>query len=365
MQSIPSKSDSTAGANGVLPASEYNDRNVEIEKVITRSGQTLSAAVTDQQSKAIFINAVGASSMIDSGSGDTITLNPVTGGSGLVPPDAYADFNGGVVCFNKATPNTGTAVTIAPWGLTAKALVRKDGSLPVAGDVIGECFAKWDNGADKWVLMRNETDTYKHYIDSSITFTPGFGKTLLEIDTTLGNRTVPFSDGVFIGQEIYVYTSGTGNSTMSGTGLYVNGIEQTSNTGILKIEWTGTEWRTENVVTADYVSGGVIVKQYSSGLAVFEFVSNNNGNDATTLTLVAIVHPFSLTKIRSVSHSGVRAKAGTGGASTYDNYTIGISDGTASMSGELGQTSGSISRISSIYDATNNYAVSVEKSGEY
>jgi hypothetical protein len=308
MQSIPAKSDSTAGSTGVLPASEYNDRNVEIEKVITKSGQSLSGAITDQFSKAIFINAIGAASMIDSGSGNTITLNPVTGGGGLVPPDSYTDFNGGVVCFNKATANIGTAVTIAPWGLTAKPLVRKDGSLPLAGDVIGECFTKWDNSADKWVLMRNETDTYKHFIDSSITFTPVFGKTLLEIDTTLGNRIVPISDGVFVGQEIDVYTGGSGKSSFSGTGLYVNNIEQTSNTGILKIEWTGSEWRADNKVTADYVSG-VFQIEYTSIGDLIQTVTANSGSillnpQAGSTFFAGATYPVPFVSVsKSYSHS--------------------------------------------------------------
>lgn len=347
MQSIPAKSDSTAGANGVLPASEYNDRNVEIEKVITRSGQALSAIITDQFSKAIFINAIGAASMIDSGAGNTITLNPVTGGGGLVPPDSYTDFNGGVVCFNKATPNTLTAVTIAPWALTAKPLVRKDGSLPLAGDVIGECFCKWDNVADKWVLMRNETDTYKHFINSSIAFTPVFGKTLLEIDTNLGNRTVPIANGVFIGQEISVYTSGTGRSTMSGTGLYINGIVQTSNTGILKLKWNGTEWRADNVITADWVSGPLIIKQSSTGnseIIIYQTGAANTAIAAYFGTTSGTVYQLLLANIPfAVAFTGVPSiLTGADTVQTRSGYTtptaIGSGGGAITAGNSSGQT---------------------------
>lgn len=269
MQEIPSKSDSTAGANGVLPASEYNDRNVEIEKVVTKSNQTLSAGITDQFSKAIFINAIGAASMIDSGSGNTITLNPVTGGSGLVPPDDYADFNGGVVCFNKADPNTGTAVTIAPWGLSAKSLVRKDGSLPHPGDVIGTCYAKWDNSADKWVLMRNETDTYGYEIAASGAFVQQFANNVVLLDVSIGNVDIDaLSLSDFIGQHVHFYAVGSGiGSIAGGNGVYVNGIFITENTGGAHL-WgvSGGLWKADNVITADFVSGGINIEQNASGM---------------------------------------------------------------------------------------------------
>jgi len=336
MQSIPSKSDSTAGANGQLPAAEYNDRNVEIEKVITKSGQALSAGITDQFSKAIFINAIGAQSMADSGSGNTITLNPVTGGSGLVPPDDYADFNGGVVCFNKSTPNTGTAVTIAPWGLSAKSLVRKDLSLPLAGDVIGTCFAKWDNSGDEWVLMRNETDTYGYEISASGAFIPVFGNSVVELDVSLGNvdiSTLNLSD--FIGQHIHFYAVGSGiGSIAGGNGVYVNKIFITENTGGAHL-WgvSGGLYKVENGITANYASGNYNIIKYSSGKMDQNGrnIKNNGLTTAQTFVFAVpyLVIPRVIMSQSDPSYDHVTNITAKPAISSYTVIIMGMGSGTA------------------------------------
>jgi len=299
MQEIPSKSDSTAGANGVLPAAEYNDRNVEIEKVITKSNQTLSAGITDQFSKAIFINAIGAASMIDSGSGNTITLAPVTGGSGLTPPGDYTHFNGGVVCFNKADPNTGTAVTISPWGLSAKSLVRKDLSLPLAGDIIGTCFVKWDNGEDKWILLRNETDTYGYFIDASGPVVPKFSNNVVEMDVSLGNVDIDALDlSDFIGQHVHFYAVGSGiGSIAGGNGVYVNDIFITTNTGGAHgYGVSGGLWKFDNGVTADYFSA-LRIRQHSNGY----MIQTGAGSTTTTSWTGNFPIPFLIEPVKEAS----------------------------------------------------------------
>ncbi len=71
MQDITDKTDSTAGANGELTATEYNDHKNELQGAVERSGQALNAATLLQLAKALFINGAGAQSVEDSGSGDS------------------------------------------------------------------------------------------------------------------------------------------------------------------------------------------------------------------------------------------------------------------------------------------------------
>lgn len=245
MQEIPAKSDSTAGANGQLPAAEWNDRNVEFEKVVSRSGQTLSAGITDQFSKALFINAIGAATVVDSGSGNSITLQPLTGGSGLVPPGDYAHFDGGRVLFDKVTPNTGTAVTIAAWGLTAKPLVRKDLSLPLAGDVIGLCVARWDNAGDRWILESNETDTYGYAVNASGAIAPAFANNTYNVDLSGGNISISVLPVPgFLGQRIDFVGEGSGLCDIAaGTGLLAVSFNETEGISIIAVEKSGAlQW---------------------------------------------------------------------------------------------------------------------------
>ena len=98
-----------------------------------------------------------------------------------------------------------------------------------------------------------------------------FGKTNqeVEVDLSLGNLAIdqlPVPD--FIGQKVHIYGVGTGiGSIADGTGLYTNGVYFTENTGgVFLTAISTTEWRAENGVTADYVSGGINVKQFSNGL---------------------------------------------------------------------------------------------------
>lgn len=102
---------SPAPSTQVHSAAEYEDRRVELQGAVTDSGQTLVAADPAQLSKAMFANGVGAQSMLDSGSANTVVLTPVTGASGLrvATPIAvsYALLKGAVFVFKANTTNTG------------------------------------------------------------------------------------------------------------------------------------------------------------------------------------------------------------------------------------------------------------------
>jgi hypothetical protein len=225
MQDISDKADSTAGATGQLPAAEYNDHKNEQQDAVVRSGQTLSAATLLQQAKAYFINGTAAETVVDSGSANSIILAPLTGSSGLVVPDNYSELNGAILSFEKSAANTSTSVTVnfgqTGTELGAKTLVRSDLSVPAIGDVIGKCFIKWDNANDQWILLRNETDTYKYVIAATGAIAPKFANNIYEIDTSGGNVVIsalPTPD--FIGQRIDFVVSSTGTGTITaGTGI--------------------------------------------------------------------------------------------------------------------------------------------------
>ncbi len=157
MLNIADKSDSTAGSTGELTASEYNDHKNEIQNAVEKSGQTLTSSITDQFSKALFSNGVGASSVQDSGSGDAILLSPITGTSGLSVPDSYSQINGAMLRFKKTSPNTSASVIVnfgqSGTELGAKALIRSDGSPVQIGEVIGDLLIQWSQASDKWLLL--------------------------------------------------------------------------------------------------------------------------------------------------------------------------------------------------------------------
>lgn len=349
MQDIGTKADATGGASGELTAAEFNDHNVEIEKVVTNSGQTLNPAITDQLSKALFIYGTGAASVVDSGSGNTITLQPLTGGSGLVPPDAYLQLNGGVLCFNKATINTGTAVTIAFGTLGAKALVRKDGSLPAIGDVIGKCYVKWDNSADKWVLLRNETDTYKYTIAASGAIVPKFANNSYEIDTSGGSVVIsalPLPD--FLGQRIDFIVTGSGTGTITaGTGITFNQVlTSAEGESVISVDKAGTlAWelvvdrKTTLKAFVNFNGSGVIAIRDSFNVSSITDVGagdytvnyTNNMKDANYSAVPGCSDSFSATTIAEIASGsmfigsiGIRTRNAAAGLGDPNVVTLNV-----------------------------------------
>lgn len=279
MLNITDKADSTAGATGELTAAEYNDHKNEIQLAVTRSGQALSAGITDQFAKALFINGAAASSVSDSGSGDSIILSPLTGSPGLTVPNTYAELEGAILVFEKTTANTSTAVTVnfgqTGTELGAKSLVRLDGTVPAIGDVDGLCFIQWDNGSDKFVLLRNGSDTFKYPVSATGTVTPKFNKNYVISDTSGGSNTLTLADGEFFGQKVTIECDGTGLTYVKGTGVYLGASSLgTPVSDSLKGTWTwnGSAWVADNEITADYVSGDetITADSYGNMVSVFE-----------------------------------------------------------------------------------------------
>jgi hypothetical protein len=272
MENIADKSDNTGGSSGELPASQYNDHKNEIQGAVEASGQILSAATLLQLAKALFINGVGAQSCIDSSSGDTIQLSPLTGGSGLRVPDNYAELNGAILRFVKSTPNVTTAVTInfgqTGTELAAKTLVRSDGTVPEIGDVDGECYVQWDNSADKWVLLSNGADAFKYPAVDTDTIIPKFKTNNVIIDTGSGDATITLDPGDFEGQTVNVIVDDLGMGIVNWGGSYLIYITLNSALAtslIATFKWINGAWVVSGGVTADYVSGTEIVKLSSNG----------------------------------------------------------------------------------------------------
>jgi len=282
MQDIADKADSTAGSTGQLPAAEYNDHKEELQGAVERSGQTLSAAILLQLAKALFINGTGAETVIDSGSINSILLSPLTGSSGMVVPNNYVELNGCILSFNKTTGNTSTAVTVnfgqTGTELGAKSLVRSDSSVPAIGDVKGRCLIQWNNSLDKWILLRNETDTYKYNIAASGPVAPKFANNEIEVDLSAGNISISqMPVPVFIGQRVHIYGVGTGLGDIAGgTGLYVNGIVFTETTGgVFLTAISLTEWRAKDTKTAFFNTPGWSISQYPDGVLEMIFRSGS------------------------------------------------------------------------------------------
>lgn len=126
MRDFPSKTDNVS----TLLADEANSFFVELENVVTSSGQALSSSVSNQLAKAASTMAGIASSFSCSNSGNAYTLSPLSGFPSL---SAYR--TGMTLWFKPSASNTGTA-TVAVSGLGTKSLLASDGSTALSsGDL--------------------------------------------------------------------------------------------------------------------------------------------------------------------------------------------------------------------------------------
>ena len=178
----------------------------------------------------------------------------------------------------------------------------------------------------------------KQFVPSSQALVLGKYDWEVEVDLSLGNVAIsalPVPD--FIGQRVHIYGVGTGiGSIAGGTGLYVNGVFFTENTGgVFLTAVSLTEWRAENGVTADYVSGDYHVIKYANGNMELEYLSsspslasNASGNVFINAAAVTNAYPLSFTTIliiygSSFNSVGLATWIGRLGATTTQlNYRI-------------------------------------------
>ena len=151
--------------NPTLTAAQFNDHEVELEGMVTSSGQTLNQSITNQQSKAAFIYGTASETMQEnSPSANICNLTPVTGASGLQVPDAYAAMNGVVVSFyhsviSTANSLTGISVNIGQTTgtyLGSKYLVNIGNTAILPGTLFGYTMIRYNGGAGYWELLYSQ-----------------------------------------------------------------------------------------------------------------------------------------------------------------------------------------------------------------
>ena len=155
----------TPTSNMYEAVNEYNDKNTELQGAVTASGQVLNSLVSNQLSKALFINGIAARSFVEnSPAANVANLTPYTGASGLVVPDAYAQMHGALVAFNhsvSSTTNSTTGFTVN-FGQTTllylgnQYLTNPDGSAIAVGAVYGYTVIRYNLSNTRWELVQSQ-----------------------------------------------------------------------------------------------------------------------------------------------------------------------------------------------------------------
>jgi hypothetical protein len=161
MKQIGIKTDDTAGASGEISAEEFNSMSLELQNIVSRSGQTLLTPNNEQVAEASVV-ALAAGSCVDSGTPNTVVLTPTTGSGGLLLPTTYARFNGWPVSFYSANTNTGNmTVDIGQTAgslLGVKKFLKIDGSEIASGEIAdgqlieGRYSPAADSGTGAWIF---------------------------------------------------------------------------------------------------------------------------------------------------------------------------------------------------------------------
>lgn len=147
---------------------EADDRNIiqdELVAEVESSGQTLDAAGTkrSQNARAMFLNGVGAQSLVDSGAANAKVLVPVTGASGYVFGESYAQLTGAAFIFKNLVTNTGaTTVNVGQTAGTligVKDLTQAGGVAFVGGELVAGKYylVLYDLANDRFELVTFES----------------------------------------------------------------------------------------------------------------------------------------------------------------------------------------------------------------
>lgn len=150
MLNVGTKTDGSS----TLDASEFNSFMLELENMVTMSGQTLNGAVTQQLANALSIYAAGGASYVDSGTANAYVLAPI---GTKVAPIAY--FDGMEVAFKIGNTNTGPS-TINVNGLGSKNIKYLGGSNPSAGNLPATSVCTlWYNNSLGYFEIKGVTTT--------------------------------------------------------------------------------------------------------------------------------------------------------------------------------------------------------------
>ena len=157
----------------------------------------------------------------------------------------------------------------------------------------------------------------------------------IKVDLSLGNITInQLTVPDFIGQKVHIYGVGSGiGSIAGGTGLYVNGVYFTENTGgVFLTAVSLTEWRAENGVTADYVSGDYNLQFRPDGDYLINYIKSTEvtasieeGNLYRVTDSLTFPISFASTSFKSLSASaamGASSQIGWGGDLRLNGATV-------------------------------------------
>lgn len=147
MEQLNNKVDGAGGAQGSLPAAEWNQIPSELQNIITQLGQSLSSGDLNQVGKAIAGYVANGDFYTDGGAADAYVL-AVVGSKQRAP--AYTD--GFQIRFIAVNANTG-ASTVNVAGLGVKDIKLASGADPAAGDIDGRTTCVFDGGNDWFELQ--------------------------------------------------------------------------------------------------------------------------------------------------------------------------------------------------------------------
>ena len=252
--------------NPTLLASQFNDHEVELEGLITSSGQTLNQAITNQQSKAAFIYSIGAPTFGEnSPAANLANLTPWTGASGLQIPDAYSQMNGALVSFYHSIPSTTTSTTgftvnigqTTGTYLGGKYLVMIGGGAIAAGAVYGYTEIRYNVSSGYWELIQS----------GGMTAAPSRNSTVLVAASNATPKSIMAAD--------YVCPGTADDVTIQSAITYLSGL---TNGGSLVLS-EGTFYITTNIVVASNVNisgqgNATILRRMSASLAQVIQVNN-------------------------------------------------------------------------------------------
>lgn len=269
-----------------IEADDQNIKQDELVAPVESSGQSLDATGVkrNQVARAMFLNGVGSQSMVDSGTANAKVLTPVTGASGYIFGETYAQLTGAVFLFKNLVTNTG-AVTI-DCGQTAGTLIGVK-SFTKAG---GVAFAASELVADEYyeAIYDLTNDRFELPINSIISDIPSGEKILFYKNTavlgyslldTLDDKVVYVTKGSVAGGQ----TGGTVHSSGSWTigGLTVDAHEHAF---IHKHAVPRDGWGTggTDIAGRNLVSDGSDASQKASGNVDTVSQDSNSTDDATS-----------------------------------------------------------------------------------
>jgi hypothetical protein len=193
-----------------LGAGETNSFLTEAKTAVSRAGLTPADADgagedTTQLAQALFINAVKASSFLDSGSANAYQLTPISGSSGVLLPGGYGALNGMRIYFVPSANNTGNTTinigqTVGTLLGSKKALTLAGGEIP-SGALLASRLAAFtydasaDGGNGAWILDGS--------YDASGQFLPLAGGTMTGPIAMGSNKITGLADGTATGDAVH------------------------------------------------------------------------------------------------------------------------------------------------------------------